>query len=298
MRVSSLGYVGVEATRPEAWMDFGPRILGLVPSEGVDGTVLLRMDERAYRIAVHRGERDGLSYMGWEVPTLADLDQAYRELEAAGVEPQRGTQAECDARQVRAMVACTDPAGNRVELFCGQMSICEPFRPARPISGFKTGEFGLGHIVLGVPDLDAGQHFYADVLGFRISDFFANRLVFFHCNPRHHSIALGQIGNVGLHHIMLETNSIDDVGSTYELCQAEGSPIARSLGRHSNDLMFSFYLETPSSFDIEYGWNGRLVDDATWSVQQISRASLWGHQPVSERAKARYGQRPPVSSAS
>ena len=30
-----------------------------------------------------------------------------------------------------------------------------PFTPARPISGFVTGEQGLGHAVLIVPDLDA-----------------------------------------------------------------------------------------------------------------------------------------------
>lgn len=291
MQIAALGYVGVEATEPQAWVDFGPTILGLAVSpESPDGAVLLRMDQRSYRLAVHRGPTNRLAYLGWEVPSGAGLQQAYRELEEAGAEPRRGSPEECEARHVHGLVHCTDPAGNAIELFYGQRTVCETFLPTRSISGFLTDDLGLGHVVLSVPNIEAAQQFYAEVLGFRISDLFLNRLVFFHCNPRHHSLALGQLGNAGLNHIMLEVKNIDDVGTTYDLCREKRVPISRALGRHSNDLMFSFYMEGPSGFDIEYGWNGRLVDDRTWTVQQIDRGSLWGHEPVSERAKARFGR--------
>lgn len=287
MNVVGLGYVGIETTNPDAWADFGPNILGLSIGEPRNGTLFLRMDERTYRLAVHRGDKDGLAYMGWEVPTLAALDDAERELEAAGVETRRGTPDECQTRQVRSIVQCNDPAGNSLELFCGQMTAPDRFLPARPISGFVTGNMGLGHVVLSVPDLAAGLGFYVDLLGFRVSDFMANRLAFFHVNPRHHSLAIGQMGRVGLSHIMIEAQSLDDVGRTYDLCLARGIEVSRSIGRHSNDHMVSFYMESPSGFDIEYGWGARLVDDATWTVQQISTGSFWGHHPVSEKAKAR-----------
>lgn len=42
--------------------------------------------------------------------------------------------------------------------------------------------------------------------------------------------------------------------------------------------MTSFYLATPSGFAIEYGWNGRLVDDDSWTVGHHRSASTWGHQ--------------------
>jgi len=238
------------------------------------------MDERAHRLAVHPAAKDGLAYMGWELPSPCDLDQAYRELEEAGLKPARGSEQDCAQRRVAELVKIADPYGNRLELFCGQLNTCETFQPARAIGGFVTGNLGLGHIVLGVSDFGPGKKFYPEVLGLRLSDVVPNRLVFFHCNPRHHSIALGQIG-AGLRHIMLEVTSIDDVGKTYELCQANGVPITKTLGRHSNDLMFSFYMKSPSGFEIEYGTQGRLVDDATWTVQQIDRGSLWGHQRLS-----------------
>ena len=39
-----------------------------------------------------------------------------------------------------------------------------------------------------------------------------------------------------------------------------------TLGRHTNDLMTSFYVRTPSGFEIEYGTGGLVVDDDTWEV--------------------------------
>jgi 3,4-dihydroxy-9,10-secoandrosta-1,3,5(10)-triene-9,17-dione 4,5-dioxygenase len=36
-----------------------------------------------------------------------------------------------------------------------------------------------------------------------------------------------------------------------------------TLGTHTDDRMTSFYLRTPSGFEIEYGCGGRFVDDAS-----------------------------------
>jgi 2,3-dihydroxybiphenyl 1,2-dioxygenase len=236
------------------------------------------MDERCYRLAVHPGQQDGLAYLGWEVPNARALQEAFAELEAAGVEPRQGTPDECRDRRVRGLVRCADPLGYPLEFFYGQEIVSRPFHPTRPISGFVAGELGLGHVVLCAPDIGAAA-FYTDVLGFRVSDYWGDRMVFLHCNPRHHSLGFGTIGgSFGLTHIMIEARSLDDVGTTLDLCQERGIPIDMGFGRHSNDLMYSFYMESPSGFRVEYGWNGRLVDDATWSVKQLDRASIWGHR--------------------
>jgi hypothetical protein len=50
------------------------------------------------------------------------------------------------------------------------------------------------------------------------------------------------------------------------------------LGRHTNDHMTSFYLQTPAGFQIEYGYGGRLIDDRTWQVHTCNAASTWGHR--------------------
>ena len=50
------------------------------------------------------------------------------------------------------------------------------------------------------------------------------------------------------------------------------------LGRHTNDLMTSFYARTPGDFLVEYGWGGRHIEPETWAPCRMdSGPSLWGH---------------------
>jgi len=283
MKISSLGYVGVASPRAKEWERFGPEILGTpLWTEPADGSVYLRLDERAYRIAVHQGTRDELRYVGWEVAGPTSLDDAVDDLARAGFEATRGSVDDCRHRCVEGLVAFRDPWGIRHELFYGQRSLMS-FRPTRDISGFVTAELGLGHLVLLLPDLAAATRFIVDVLGFRVSDFIdvPFPLAFFHCNPRHHTIAVGEMGPVvGLHHIMLEVKDLNDVGTTYELCRKQGVQFSMDLGRHSNDRMLSFYVRTPGGFEIEYGWGGLLIDDSTWQVLRLPKPSYWGHDMV------------------
>ena len=69
-----------------------------------------------------------------------------------------------------------------------------------------------------------------------------------------------------------------------------------SLGRHANDLMTSFYVRTPSGFEIEFGSGGRLMDmQAGEPVGQYSETSIWGHRPPEEPLVP--GMLEPISSA-
>src|SRR5579864_7957713 len=76
-----------------------------------------------------------------------------------------------------------------------------------------------------------------------------------------------------LHHFMLQLQSLNDVGTTYDLCQAQEVPIVMKLGKHTNDHMVSFYLRTPSGFNVEYGWGAREVDDSTRKCRCIPQAA-------------------------
>ena len=77
--------------------------------------------------------------------------------------------------------------------------------------------------------------------------------------------------------LRLQHDAVSD-GRTIDLCRDRGVPISADLGRHTNDLMTSFYAVTPSGFQIEYGFGGRTIDDATWTVQTYDTASIWGHR--------------------
>ncbi len=285
MGIVGLGYVGIYSRNLEAWVNFGEEILGTRSKYSHDHqSVFLRVDDRSYRIAVHAGNKDGLAYVGWEVQDKKQLEALFRSMEDHQYSPRWGTKEECERREVQGFISCQDPDGQHVEIFYGPLKGI-PFLPTRPMKGFVTGDLGLGHVTLLSPHIEASIDFYTNVLGFRVSDYSYDvksrnlRAVFLRCNRRHHSIALANVpGEETLHHLLLEVHDVDDVGVAYDLCRQKGETILSTLGRHTNDRMISFYVKSPSNFGIEYGCHGILVDDATWTVGNIYKPDIWGHQ--------------------
>ena len=84
---------------------------------------------------------------------------------------------------------------------------------AGTFKGFKTGEQGMGHVLLMVTDMAAADEFYRSVLGFQLSDRIvqppALDALFYHVNGRHHTLALAEAPFCGLNHLMIETVSLD-----------------------------------------------------------------------------------------
>jgi 2,3-dihydroxybiphenyl 1,2-dioxygenase len=250
---------------------------------------MFRIDEYQYRFVLEQGAKDDLDLIGWQVDDERALSAVADQLTAAGVEVQRGSAAEAEARRVVELIKFKDPSGISSEAFYGALTRIDiPFKPARPIGGFVASGMGLGHITMGVDNMQQSLAFYRDVLGMRLSDWVQPQperdvksrfnIAFLHCNPRHHSLAFWQARMPKrLHHFMLQLESLDDVGATYDLCQQRGVPLELTLGRHTNDRMLSFYVRTPSGFSVEYGWGARTVDDRDWQVQLHRTGSIWGH---------------------
>ena len=254
---------------------------------GSDG-LRLRIDERPFRVAVSPTEgAEGLAFTGWEVADADTLDCAVDQLRAAGRSVRSASEDEARARRTRGLVRTTDPSGFELEFFHGPILDHAPFASPAGVSRFVTGGLGMGHIVLGTPHIAEMVDFYTNVLGFRVSDYWRpddRDVVFLRCNARHHSLALVPADEAALYHFMLEAATLDDVGAALQRHHDAGMPISMDLGKHTNDEMVSFYSTSPSGFDVEFGFGGRLIDESTWVVGEITEPSLWGHrapQPTS-----------------
>lgn len=285
--VRALAYIGVAVDDPAAWLRFGTEVLGAMPANAADGSNRLRIDQRGWRIAVQQGPQNDLAFAGFEVASEADLAALAEHLARLGIATTPGDAALLADRGVTALLHGVDPSGNRVEIACGATDRFErPFASPAGVSGFVTGEQGLGHIVLGCEDIAAMRRFYVDGLGFRLSDRIrmpfgsvSVQMEFFHCNARHHSLALVPMRRPrSIFHFMLQAASLDDVGFAYDRVQAGGGRIVATLGRHTNDHMFSFYAATPGGIEVEFGYGARTVDDATWSEALHHKPSMWGHK--------------------
>lgn len=280
MDIRGLSQIGLDVTDLEAWIDYAQALGGRVSRVRPD-TARVKLDERPYRLELRATDGpEGVAFIAWDVPDAAAMTTACAELETAGHTVEVATGMECQRRQVRAIARTTDPDGTVVELVHGHVHDHAPFVSPVGLSGFVTGELGLGHVVLGTAAYEQSRTFYLDLLGFRTSDVmrYGDRdIIFARCNPRHHSLALVPADEPALYHFMLEVQDIDDVGRTLSRHRKLGIPLSMDVGRHTNDGMFSFYSRSPSGFDVEFGCQGILVDDETWTVDEITAASVWGH---------------------
>jgi 2,3-dihydroxybiphenyl 1,2-dioxygenase len=289
MAVARLGALAFNVSDIPAWRKILVDILGMEerPRASEADPVLIRFDDLEYRIALYPSETDGPRLITWEVDTPAELRDLADKVTAAGIPVTWREHGDNDSRDWVQSFSFVDPEGFATEIRFGATFDHNEFRPRSVVSGFVTGDMGLGHLVVICKDYEGSVAFYTDVLGFKVSDYIVwdgADATFFHCNGRHHSLALmnecfGQQGGE-FNHFMVEVNELDDTGRAYDLINKEGIPLRMDLGRHTNDGMTSFYLRTPSGFAIEVGNGGIVIDDAAWEVKTWRSPMRWGHELV------------------
>ena len=286
MAISGLGYFAIETSEAEKWHELLTAVLGM-GFERDSGATFYRLDEWHHRIAVYESETEAVKAVGWQLDDESALDGMVALLQDAGVALEPLSRSLCEERRVTAGYRFEDPVSAMpTEVFYGP--VCEqlPFTPHGGISGYWTGEDGLGHVVYFVEDYEQAKRFYTETMGFKVSD----RIVwdegekdatFFHCNPRHHSLAVmppfGDISPGTFNHLMLQGRSINDVGIAYDRVRDLNIPLMMELGKHTNDLTESFYLVTPSGFGLEFGCNSTRVGDH-WQVKTYDAPMIWGHR--------------------
>ena len=249
------------------------------------------MDDRPARVVVRPGAVERLVTVGWEVRDRETWRTVVRQLEDAGAPVKHASAAEADERRVQELVFTEDPSGTQLEVFHGPALVHSKLLTTHG-ARFVTGGQGLGHVVLPTTNAEAAYEFYTQVLGFRSRGAFRlppglpgappdgrSFVRFLSCNERHHALALAPWPqDNGIIHFMLEVTELDDVGMALDRLYKRAFPLSSTLGRHSNDEMVSFYVATPSGFDIELGCFGRRVKEDGYTAEDITRDSTWGHR--------------------
>ena len=155
-KVDRLGYIGIGARDLDSWSGYATGVLGHEVTPDSDAQNLyLRFDDHHHRLAVTPADTEDVTYVGWQVPDAATMDALAAQLEAADVAVIAGKPEEAAARHVLDFVHFVDPhSGTRMEIAYGpEILFNPPFAPGRPISGYKTGDQGLGHYVTSVADV-------------------------------------------------------------------------------------------------------------------------------------------------
>ena len=287
-----LGYLQVEVPDPAALAAFLTDIVGLAPGQPTPAGGLTWSDDAAVqRVIVSHGPRNDVVALGFEALDAAAFAATLARLADAGCDVVEAAPAQCAARRVERMATVDAPWGSAVEVALGLER--RPTPPATPLmpGGFLTEQQGFGHAVVVTTAFDEAVRFATDALGMVRSDWLEMEIAegielevhFFHCNARHHTLALARAPfemPQALHHVMFETNDRDDVGHAFDRAFAAGLPLPNGLGLHDNDRMFSFYVASPAGFLVEVGHGARQISEPWTDDRRYDRISAWGHQPV------------------
>jgi 3,4-dihydroxy-9,10-secoandrosta-1,3,5(10)-triene-9,17-dione 4,5-dioxygenase len=289
-----LGFVVVESDQRDEWRQFAEEVLGMMVDRSGDDRLFLRMDERVARFVVEAARADqegGVGDLGVVAGWECRSEEAWQRV--AAVLERAGTKLEATDPPwpwCRELFTCVDPSGLRCDFFYGgRVDPARQFVSPLGVS-FVTGDQAMGHITIGSRDVEGAVEFYEKLLGFQVREtktVGAERQMhwaFLGPNAREHSLALiGTADQSRVLHVLVEVTELDAVGRAMDRCLEGLAPMTVSLGRHWNDRMVSFYIRTPSGFDIEYGFGGRAVDAEAWSRREQGGSglvSLWGHRVV------------------
>jgi 2,3-dihydroxybiphenyl 1,2-dioxygenase len=284
-----LGYLVLQVPDPDTLTPVFADVVGLVAGEPTaSGALTWRDDDRANRLIVQSGPANDAVAVGFEAVDAEAFDAFVGRLAGMGFDVDERDGAE---RRVDRLARTTAPWGVDVEVVLHMAPATTPFASALMPGGFLTEDVGFGHVVFATTAFDESHAFLTDGLGFRQSDWLEMEIAegielevrFYHCNARHHTVALARAPfdlPQRLHHVMFELNERDDVGAAFDRAWVAELPIPNGLGRHDNDGMFSFYLQTPAGFQVEVGHGAKVVTDDWDQNRRYDRISSWGHQQL------------------
>jgi 2,3-dihydroxybiphenyl 1,2-dioxygenase len=287
-----LAYLGVQVPDPSTLTTFFAEVIGLVPgASGSGGTVTWRNDEKVHRVIIEPGVANDGVFVGFDTGDDNTFDALLARLDSAGYHTAEGSDDDRSSRRVSRLARTTAPWGVGVELTTGLEDAAAPYTSPLMPAGFLTDGVGFGHVVFATTAFDESHAFVTDGLGMAQSDWLEMEIAdgvelevrFYHCNPRHHTVALARAPfdlPQKLHHVMLESNTRDDVGGAFDRAWASGLGIPNGLGLHDNDRMFSFYVTSPAGFLVEVGYGARTITDGWIDNRRYDRISAWGHQPL------------------
>jgi catechol 2,3-dioxygenase-like lactoylglutathione lyase family enzyme len=217
-----------------------------------------------------------------------DLGRAAAALGRLGVEVER------DARSLRALEPIS---AVRVEL------VVEPRVAQKPPPHLATNAPGethrldarspavlpavskprrLQHVVIASPDAAASRRFFAEGVGFRVSDEVpAIGASFMRCSTDHHNLLVQAAPVAFLHHTAWEMDDVDAVGrAAAAMLAADPARHVWGLGRHGIGSNYFWYLRDPAGNFAEYSSDLDVIADAdAWRVAASASAhplAAWG----------------------
>jgi 2,3-dihydroxy-p-cumate/2,3-dihydroxybenzoate 3,4-dioxygenase len=243
IRYKRLGYAAIRVSDLARSTAFYVNQMGLMLARSDADTAWLRCSDKPYDLILERGAVIGLSRVGFELENRAALENAFKRIMTAGLDP-------LWTKDQTAFRFRNPDTGLELDYYADQATAQTPYTPT--VAKIER----LGHVVLNVKSYANAHRFWVDQLGLVISDHVPGRISFLRCfpNPLHHSIALLEGPENGLNHINFMVQDIDDIGCAMNRMKMADVPIVFGPGRHLPSTSIFLYFLDPDGMSAEYSF--------------------------------------------
>jgi catechol-2,3-dioxygenase len=246
-RVTDLQYVAHAVPDLDAERKFYGDVWGLTEVGEQDGKIYFAAEGSAHPfvIRLRQDEENKTDLIGYSAASRTDVDLIYTQAISSGAKP-IGEPGPAEGPGGGYAARFFDPDGRALEIICNATK-----RTARKLDVGEAIPVGLSHIVLHSPDHKGLTKWYEDVLGFKLSDWIAEFMVFLRCNPAHHRLAI-MPGKPAMNHVAFDVSSVDEMMRGLGRLTKEGVKLSWGPGRHTaGNNTFTYYL-TPNGNAVEY----------------------------------------------
>jgi catechol 2,3-dioxygenase-like lactoylglutathione lyase family enzyme len=246
-RVTEIRYVGYGVPGLDAERAFYRDVWGLREAGEQDGMVHLAAEgaDELYVVRLREAGERRVDVIALHADSRADVDGLHDKVVASG------------CRIIFAPRELTTLGGGYGFRFFSPDGL--PFEisadiargPKREVARWEGIPQKISHIVLHSPDHQAMVRFFVEVLGFRVSDWLGDFMVFLRCNGAHHRLAILP-GPPCLNHVAYDMVSVDDMMRGIHRLKQKGTDLRWGPGRHTAGNNTFSYFTTPAGFAVEY----------------------------------------------
>jgi catechol 2,3-dioxygenase-like lactoylglutathione lyase family enzyme len=272
-KVSRLRGIALAAPKATDAAEFYVKSWGLTEVARTPAAVYLRASGPEHHVlSLHESNHKGIAYLHFATQDVDSLKALYEHAKGQGARIVT-TLGPLDSPGGGFGFELVDPEHRRLRISAAVELYPEaddaPDRPRK-----------ITHVVLNAAQLESSLKFYEEVLGFKVSDWSENQMVFIRCNSDHHSISFNRADFAALNHIAFEMPNIDAEMRGIGRLKAANCPVRWGIGRHGpGNNVFAYFVD-PSGFVIEYTTEVQSVDDATHEPQVWKRVphlmDRWG----------------------
>lgn len=239
LEIGQIRHVGLFTPNLEEHARFYSDVWGLQRVHKNSEAVFLRGSSREHFIlSLYQGRSRGLHHIAYAMPGDDAVKYAARVLKEAGARIVRQP-GHIDQPGGGYGFRFIDPDGRCIELSSGVMPHSDGWEKK------NVEPRSVCHIVNNTPDLERITTFYTGVLGFRVSDWSGQQMVFLRSDSKHHNISFSAAPHASVNHVAYLVSGVDEVMRGISNLRKHGIEPSWGPGRHGPGNNIFCYFKDP-----------------------------------------------------